>query len=258
MKKIVLGILGFTALAGAVSLSAQTPPAAPAAPAAAAALPALTADEIVSKHLEALGGKDAIAKIKTMSTEATMQIMGNEAPSTTVVVDGVGVKSESEFNGMKIISVYTDKGGWMVNPMAGAADPTPMPDDQYNSGKVGIYVGGPLFDYAARGSTIALATKDDKNYTIKLTTKEKVEYSFEIDGKTFLLNSMSTTTQMQGQSVALTTSYSDYRKTDTGFMVPYTVGLDFGGQFQIGMTIKKIDLNKTVDPAIFVMPKAGA
>jgi hypothetical protein len=251
MKKIILGIFAITAMAGAISLTAQTPPAAPAAPAtaaSAAALPALTADEIVNKH--------AIAKVKTMTTEATMQVMGQDAPSTSVVVDGVGMKSESEFNGMKIISAYTDKGGWMVNPMAGAADPTPMPDDQYNSGKAGIYIGGPLYDYAAKGSTIELTSKDDKTYTIKLTTKDKVEYSFGIDGKTFLLNTMATTAQMQGQSVTLTTSYSDYRKTDTGFMVPYSIGLDFGGQFQISMTVKKIELNKTIDAAIFAMPKA--
>jgi hypothetical protein len=260
MKKIILGILAFTALASAVSvqIQAQAPASASAAPAAPAALPALTADEIVNKNLDALGGKDAISKIKTLSTDATMQVMGNEAPSKIVVVDGVGVKSESEFNGMKIISVYTDKGGWTVNPMAGAADPTPMPDDQYNAGKGGIFVGGLLSDYAAKGSTIALASQDDKTYTIKLTTKEKQEYSFVIDGKTFLVNSETTTAQMQGQPVTLTTSYSDYRKTDGGFVVPYSMGMDFGGQFQLSLTVNKIELNKTVDPAVFAMPKAGS
>jgi len=185
-----------------------------------------------------------------------MQVMGNEAPTTTVIVDGVGVRQDSEFNGMKIISVYTDKGGWSVNPMAGAADPTPMPEEQYNAGKGEIFIGGPLYNYAAKGSAIALTSKDDKSYTIKLTTKEKLDYTFVIDAKTFLVSTMTSTAQMQGQSVALTTSYSDYRKTDAGFLVPYSIGLDFGGQFQLTLTIKKVELNKTIDPAIFASPKA--
>jgi hypothetical protein len=252
MKKIIFGILAFSALASAASIriEAQAPAAIP------AATPAMTADQIVSKYIDAVGGKDAIGKIKSMSTEATMQVMGNEAPSKTVVVDGVGAKSESEFNGMKIISCYTDKSGWMQNPMAGAADPTPMPDQQYNTGKGDIYVGGMLNDYAAKGSTIALTSQDDKSYTIKLTSKEKIDYTFVIDAKTFLLNSRTSTADMQGQPVTVTETYSDYRKTDTGFMIPYSLGLDFGGQFQINIAITKVELNKTVDPAVFAMPKA--
>jgi hypothetical protein len=263
MKRIIFGILAFTAMAGAASLSAQAPsPAQAPAPVQVpvpvqVSVPAPTADEIVAKHLDALGGKDAISKVKTMSVEGTMQVMGNDAPTTTITVDGVGTKQESEFNGSKIISCYTDKGGWMVNPMAGATDPTPMPDDQYNTGKAGIYVGGPLYNYAAKGSTIELASKDDKSYTITLTTKEKVKYTFVIDAKTYLVNTMATDTDMQGQPVTVTTSYSDYRKTETGFMVPYSIGLDLG-QFQLSITVKKVELNKTIDPAIFAMPKAGA
>jgi hypothetical protein len=252
-------------MAGAVALPAQvsSPVQAPASAQVSGQVsgqvsaPALTADEVVNKYLDAVGGKDAISKIKTMSMEGTMQVMGTEAPTTTITVDGVGMKSVSEFNGTKIISCYTDKGGWSVNPMAGAADPTPMPDDQYNSGKAGIYVGGLLYDYAAKGSAIELASKDDKTYTIKLTTKEKVKYTFVFDGKTFLVNTMITDGQMQGQPVTITTSYSDYRKTETGFMVPYGIGLDLG-QFQLSITVKKVELNKTIDPAIFAMPKAGA
>jgi len=250
-------MIGFTAMAGAIALSAQvsSPVQAP-APVQVSA-PTLNADEVVNKYLDAVGGNDAISKIKTMSMEGTMQVMGSEAPTKTTTVDGVGTKQESEFNGTKIISCYTDKSGWMVNPMAGATDPTPMPDDQYNTGKAGIYVGGLLYNYAVKGSTIELASKDDKSYTIKLTTKEKVKYTFVIDAKTYLVNTMTTEGQMQGQPVTITTSYSDYRKTETGFMIPYAIGLDFG-QFQLSITVKKVELNKTIDPAIFAMPKAGA
>jgi hypothetical protein len=257
MKKMILGILAFTALASAVSLSAQasSPAQAPTPTQVPTAAP--TADEIVNKYLDAVGGKDAISKIKSMSIESTMQVMGNEAPSTTITLDGVGMKQVSEFNGAKIINCYTDKGGWMVNPMSGAADPTPMPEDQYNSGKAAIYVGGPLYNYAAKGSTVELASRDDKTFSIKLTTKEKAEYTFVIDAKTYLVSTMTSTVQMQGQPVTLTTSYSDYRKTETGFMVPYGISLDFG-QFQLSISVKTVELNKTIDPTIFAMPKAGA
>jgi len=257
MKRVILGILAFTAMAGAASLSAQvsTPAAVPAPAPAPVSAPALTADDIVNKYLDALGGKDAIGKVKSMSVEGTMLVMGSEAPTSTTIVDGVGMKQVSEFNGSKIINCYTDKGGWMVNPMAGVNDPAPMPDDQYNSGKSAIYVGGALYNYAAKGSTIELASKDDKGYSIKLTTKEKAEYTFVIDAKTFLLNSMTTTVEMQGQPAMLTTYYSDYRKTDAGFLVPYGMSLDFG-QFQLGISVKTVELNKMIDPAIFALPKA--
>jgi len=257
MKRTILGILAFAAMAGAASLSAQVSPPAPALAPAQVSAPALTADEVVSKYLDAVGGKEAISKVKTMSVEGTMQVMGNDAPTRTITVDGVGSKQESEINGSKIISCYTDKGGWMVNPMTGASGPAPMPDDQYNSGKVAIYVGGPLYNYAAKGSMIELAGKDDKTYSIKVTTKEKAEYTFVIDAKTYQVNTMTSTVQMQGQAMTLTTTYSDYRKTETGFMVPYGISMDFG-QFQLSISVKKVELNKTIDPAIFAMPKAGA
>ena len=49
---------------------------------------AQTADDIIKKTTDALGGKDAISKINSMTVEATMQVMGNEAPNTVTVLNG--------------------------------------------------------------------------------------------------------------------------------------------------------------------------
>ncbi|MBI1783302.1 MAG: DUF4292 domain-containing protein, partial [Sphingobacteriales bacterium] len=45
------------------------------------AVNAQTVDEIIGKHIDAIGGKDKIAQLKSVSQESTTEIMGN---STTV------------------------------------------------------------------------------------------------------------------------------------------------------------------------------
>jgi len=254
MKRIIHGILAIAALACAVQLTAQT---APSAPAAASSPAALSADEIVGKYVAAIGGKEAISQVKSITTESSVSVMGNEVPNTTVTVDGVGYKSETEFNGQKIVQCYTDKGGWMVNPMAGSSDPTPVPDEQYKANKSNIYVGGALYDYAAKGSKIESIGKDGDAYKIKLTTKDNAESTYLIDPTTFLVKSLTAKGDMQGQEVEVTTKLSDYRKTEVGFLMPYAVDIDFGGQFALSIAVKKVELNKTIDPAVFEMPKAA-
>jgi hypothetical protein len=63
--------------------------------------------------------------------------------------------------------------------------------------------------------------------------------------------------KMQDQEIDITTRFSDYRKTDLGYVIPYAIDVDFG-QFALSIVVKKVELNKTIDPAVFAMPKAAA
>ena len=114
---------------------------------------AQTADEIIAKHIAAIGGKEKIALIKTLYTESTMQVMGNDAPMKMYVINGKAMKTEIEMMGSTIINCMTENGGWSLNPMAGG-DVVDMPEKQYKGAANGITLGGAFMNFATNGTTI--------------------------------------------------------------------------------------------------------
>ncbi|MEP7320191.1 MAG: hypothetical protein ABI921_15650 [Panacibacter sp.] len=241
MKRLKFSLLAATALFTAIVTNAQT------------------IDEIVAKHTEAMGGADKISQVNSVYIESTMQAMGNESLTTTTILNGKGYKSEAEMMGNKLVQVYTDKGGWAINPMAGASTATPMEDEQYKAGEEQVYIGGALIDYAAKGSKAELLPQEKVGavdaFKIKLTNKDNVETIYYIDPATYYVIQAVKQVNMMGQSMDLTINFSDYKKIDEGLVVAYTTDINYGGQFSLTSTIKKIEINKTIDPAIFEMPK---
>ncbi len=183
-----------------------------------------------------------------------MQIMGNDAPSVTTVLVGKGFKTESEFQGQKIIQIVTDKGGWAVNPMSGSAEMTAIPEDQYKANKEAIYF-TPLLDYASRGGKVELLGKekigDTEAYKIKYTTSDNVAKTFYFDPTSYYLVRAVQQAEMMGQQVDIILTFSDFKKTDFGIVIPYSTEYDYGGQFQMSSKVKKAEINTAVDPAIF-------
>lgn len=217
---------------------------------------AQTADEIISKYVDAIGGKDKLDQIKTVYIENTVQVMGNEGPSTTSIVNGTGFRMESEVNGQKMIQVFTDKGGWQVNPYMGAITPQPVPDEVFKQSKGQIYATGPLYKYADKGNKVELLGKDGNAYKLKVLNADSVETMVYIDTATYYITKLTHTVMFMGQPTDLTVNFSNFKKGDLGIVFAYTTEISYGGQFNITNNVKKIEVNKPIDPAIFVMPKS--
>jgi hypothetical protein len=223
----------------------------------AVAIYAQSADDIINKHIAAVGGKDLLNKITSMYMEVSTQVMGNEMTGTVTVLNGKGYKSESNFNGQTIIQCITDTAGWMVNPMAGITQPTPMPGDAYKTGRLQMDV-EPMLNYAAKGYKAELLGTDSVGtvnaYKIKLTTPDSIVFTFFIDPSTYYTVKTTFDGQVMGQNVDIASTYSNYKKTDFGFIFPYTIDTNFSGQLSYATTITKLEINKPVDPSVFVMP----
>jgi len=212
-----------------------------------------TVDEVISKHVDAIGGKDKLSQLKSLYTENSMDVMGNAVTQKEYLLEGKGFKSEVEFNGSNIIQCVTDKGGWMINPMMGSTDAQAIPDAAFKSSRPMIYVGGALTDYSAKGYKAELVGKENGSFKIKVTADGNETYYF-IDASTYYLTKSIMKSEAMGQAVEMTTTYSDHKKTDFGVVLPYTKSVDMG-MFQYVQKIDKVEVNKQIDPKIFDMPK---
>jgi len=235
MKTLIKGALLLSATLGIVTTQAQS------------------VDDIVSKHIEALGGKTVLNSIKSIYVESTVEFMGNEAPSITYILNGKGYKNELDFNGTKIVQCVTDKGGWAINPMAGATTAQAIPADQLKNYQLQLHVGGPLMDYAAKGYKAELTGKDSASYKIRLTTPDGIDMTYFIDQKTYLINKAVSKVSMGGQEIETTAVFSDYRFTN-GYSLAYSQQVILP-QVTLNIINKKVEMNKDIDPAIFEMPK---
>lgn len=219
---------------------------------------AQTADEVLAKYVQAIGGKDQLSKITSLYTESTLEIMGMQGLVKSTTLNGKGMKQEMDIMGNIISTCYTDQGGWTINPMAGSAAAETMPEAQYNQGKDNIFIGGPFTNYAEIGYKAELlgseAVGDVNAFKVKMTLPDSTSALYFFDPTTFLLIKSIQQTEMQGQMIENVITFSDYQETN-GYTAPHKMEMDMaGGQFAMTMTVTKVEINVPVDEAIFVKP----
>jgi hypothetical protein len=235
-KSIILSIM---MLLIAVSVSAQT------------------ADEVIAKYLQAIGGKELLGKINSVYTENKLSVMGNEVIQKTTLLAGKGYKQEMDMMGSTMITCITDKGGWTINPMTGNSSPVDMPEAQYNPSKDEIHIGGIYAVYSEKGYKAELAGNEAVGninaVKIKMTAPDNTSSSHFFDPATGYLVRMVQQGDMQGQQVENVYTFSDYKQVE-GYSVPYSINISIGGMFEITAVVSKVELNIPVDPAIFAKP----
>ncbi len=211
---------------------------------------AQTADEIIKKHLDAIGGVDNWRKLNTMKTTGTMNMQGKEIEIVVTVVENTGMRTDINIGGMANYQIITPTGGWVYFPIGGQTQPEAMTMDDIQKSIDILDLQGVLVDYQSKGHKVEYLGKDDVEgtecYKLKITHKSGVEEIYYIDASNYYHIRSVQKIKVNGQEQEVTLNYSNYQKLPEGIVYPMTMGSPQGD-----VTFKTVEINKPIDNSIF-------
>ena len=214
---------------------------------------AQTVDEIVAKHVEAMGGTDKLKTVNTITTERVIAVQGMEIPSKSVIVVGKSMRSESSVMGASMVQVVQGEKGWKIMPamMGGTGEPEDMTAEEIRPLLGQLDPFGALYNYQEKGNKVELLGKEkvDKKdmFHFKITANGVVMDEY-LDASTYLVYKV--TSNVNGQEGELV--FSGYEDID-GIKMANTIDITSPmGTFT--MVNNKTVINGTVDEQIFAKP----
>ena len=223
---------------------------------------AQTVDEIISKHIEALGGSAKLAALKSMKTTSSIDMMGMKVPVVSTIVDGKASRTEVTFQGMTQVIVTEGESGWFINPFQGKSEPEKVNEEMVKQAKEERDLSGPLFNYKEKKNTVELVGKEEMEgtdvYKLKITRPSgDVSYQY-IDASNYLLLKETSKQKFQDKEVEGERILSNYKMVD-GINFAFTVELREVGESsgQI-VTVENVEMNPKVDENIFKMPASAS
>ena len=209
-----------------------------------------TLDEIIKKHIEAIGGKENWAKVKSLKMESSMKANGADIKVTIFQVDKKAMRQNIALMGMEGYSILTNTEGWTYMPFQGQTKPEAMTADDVKKSQDGLSLQDDFITYKEMGKKLEYLGKDDVDGTeclkLKMTSKDNIETTYFMDPASYYTIKQTTKMTLDGKEMENSTTYSNYKKMPEGIVYPYSVG---GGWGQTEIT--NVTINPVIDDALF-------
>jgi len=224
-----------------------------------ALLSAQTAEELVSKNLQARGGIEKLMAIHSLRLTGRLQEGGLTAQLGRDTVAPDLLRQAITIQGMTMIQAYDGSTGWRISPFEGRKDPELMGDDDLRGFRENADFYGPLVDYQAKGNRIEYLGHDtvdgDDAFRLKVTLKNGDVMYYYLDPETFLEIRTEKLEYIHGSVRESFTEMGSYKLVD-GVYFPFA--MEMGSMRNPGqraqITIDKMEANVPIDPAEFRMP----
>jgi hypothetical protein len=257
----------------------------------------LTAAQIVEKHVAARGGLQAWRALHSLSVSGKMDAGAGDsvARSMRLAKGGFGASAKREhastvvgadqnaanqqvqlpftlalmrphksrlqieFAGKTAVQVYDGTNGWKLRPYLNRSDAEPFTAEETKSEADRADMDGPLIDYQAKGSKIALEGMEPVDghaaYKIKLTTKSGEVQHIWIDAQSFLdVKVEGLPRRMDGSLHTVWVYQRDFRSVQ-GLMIPFVLETAVDGyRGTHSMVLDKVEVNPKLSDNLFAKP----
>ncbi len=213
-------------------------------------LSAQTADDVISKYVAALGGKDKLTSINSVVMEGKVSAQGMEFPMTTTIVNHKGFRLDFSVMGMNAWMIMRPDSGWSFMPFQGQTKPEAIPVDQLKESVDQLDLSGLLLDYKEKGHTVEYLGLDDVEGTechkLKVTSKSGKLTYFLIDPNSYYIVKTISKQKFGGKEFDAESKFSNYKEVEGGYVFPHTIESMNGP-----LDLTKVSINTPIDEAIF-------
>jgi hypothetical protein len=225
-----------------------------------------TAEDIVERHLAAMGGRAALEKLTSRVTTGTISVStpgGDLTGSVTVYNKGANKSrtlvriDASQFGLGQIVQDQRFNGtsGYALDTLNGNRE---IAGDQLETARSNTFP-SPLLNYKDAGTRLELLGRekagDRDAFVLRVTPKTGPPARMFFDAETYLLARTVVTVNVPqlGGDVEQTIVVSDYRDVD-GVKIPFQIRSV--NQFQtVSITATKVEQNTAIDDAMFSKPE---
>ena len=225
-----------------------------------------TAEELVSKNIQAKGGLDKIKAITSL--RMTAKFIGGGGFTANIGQESLRpnlVRETFSLQGMTAVTAYDGTTGWQIQPFEGHKDPQLLGEDELRGLVLDADFDGPLVDYKEKGNTVEYLGHDvvdgDDALRLKVTLKNADILYYYLDPDTFLEIRRDKQEFIRGSIHESVTEYGSYKPV-AGVMYPFSLsqGSKANPSAQT-INVEKIEANVTIPESDFALPaslKQGA
>lgn len=210
---------------------------------------AQTVEEVINKHIDALGGRENLNKIQNVVMEGSLNYMGTDIALVLTTVHNKLNRQDINAAGMQGFDMMTEKEGWTYMPFSGMQQPEQKAADDVKENRADMDAVGPLVDYVKKGHKVELAGKETVNgkdcYKLKLTLASSKIVFLYLDSASNLIIRSTDKRKINGVVTDMQSDYDDYKEVE-GVKMPHSITQQFGTVY-----ISSIKVNQNIPESAY-------